>query len=51
MEVEEGSDEKSDIQPHWMAVHVLLKNEFTEVEKSWLICYFPDNVLHDTKCG
>ena len=33
MEVDEGSDQKSDIQPHWMAVHARLKNEFTEDEK------------------
>ena len=41
MEVDEGSDQKSDICPHWMAAHVRLKNEFTENEKyhnlmSWL---------------
>ena len=33
MEVDEGSDQNSDIQPHWMAAHVFLKNEFTEYEK------------------
>ena len=33
MEIEEGSEEKSDIQPHWMAVLARLKNEFTEDEK------------------
>ena len=42
MEVGEGSDQKSDIQPHWMAADARLKNEFTEDEKcrnlmSWLI--------------
>ena len=30
MEVDEGSDQKSDIQPHWMAAHVCLKNAFLE---------------------
>ena len=43
MEVEEGSDQKSDMLPHWMTAHVRLKYEFTENEKchnlmSWLIC-------------
>ena len=33
MDVDEGSDQKSDIWPHWMAVHAGLKNEFTEDEK------------------
>ena len=33
MEVDEGSDQKSDIYPHWMAAHARLKNEFTEDEK------------------
>ena len=33
MEVDKGSDQKSDIQPHWMAGHARLKNEFTEDEK------------------
>ena len=33
MEVDEGSDQKSDIKPNWMAAHVCLKNEFTEDEK------------------
>ena len=32
-EVDKGSDQKSDIWPHWMAVHTHLKNEFTEEEK------------------
>ena len=41
MEVVEGSDQISDVYPHWMAVHALLKNEYTEDEKyhnlmSWL---------------
>ena len=44
MEVDEGSDQKSDIKPHWMAAHARLKTEFTEDEKchnlmSWLICW------------
>ena len=34
MEVDEGSDQKSDIMLHWMAAHVRLKEEFTEDEKS-----------------
>ena len=33
MEVDEGPDKKSDIWPHWMAVCVHLKNEFTEDKK------------------
>ena len=42
MEVDEGSDQKSDIYPHWMAAHARFKNDFTEDEKnhnfvSWLI--------------
>ena len=28
MDVEEGSHQKSDIQPHWMAAHACLKNEY-----------------------
>ena len=46
MEVDEGSDQKSDNQPHWKAAHAHLKNEFTEDEKyhnlmRWLnsICF------------
>ena len=44
MEVDEESDQKSDIYPHWMAAHARLKNEFTEDEnyhnlKGWLILY------------
>ena len=38
MEVDEGSDQKSDILPHWMAAHVRLKNEFTEDEKYGTDC-------------
>ena len=43
MEVEEGSIQKSDIQPNWMAAHAHLKNESMEDEKyrnlmTWLIC-------------
>ena len=34
MEVDEGSDQKSNIEPNWMA---RLKNEFTEDEKYNLI--------------
>ena len=33
MEVDEGSDQKSDIYPRLMAAHARLKNEFTEDEK------------------
>ena len=33
MEVDKWSDQKSDIQPHGMAAHTCLKNEFTEDEK------------------
>ena len=41
MEVDEGSNQKSDIQPHWMAADARLKKVFTEDEKyhnlmSWL---------------
>ena len=43
MEVDEGSDQKSDISSHWVAGHAGLKNEFTEDEKchnliTWLLC-------------
>ena len=46
MEVDEGSDQKSDIWPHWMTAHARLKNEFTEDEKchnlmSWLKSCIP----------
>ena len=49
MEVDKGSDQKSDIQPHWMAGHARLKNEFTEDEKChnlmrWLK-YFDKEIL------
>ena len=42
MEVDEGSHQKSDIYPHWMAAHAHLNNKFTEDEKChnltrWLI--------------
>ena len=45
MEADEGSDQKSDIQPHWMTAHARLKNEFTEYQKyynlmRWLIDFF-----------
>ena len=33
IEVDEGSDQKSDIEPHWMAAYAHLKNEFTEDKK------------------
>ena len=44
MEVDEGSNKKSDIYPHWMAAHARLKNELTENERchnlmSWLKCF------------
>ena len=29
MEVDEGSNQKANIYPYWMAVHARLKNEFT----------------------
>ena len=38
MEVDEESNQKSDIWPDWMAAHARLKNEFSEDEKyhtSW----------------
>ena len=42
MKIDEGSDQTSDIWPHWMASHARLKNEFTEDNKyhnlmTWLI--------------
>ena len=42
LEVDEGSDQKSDIYPHWMTAHALLKTEFMEDKKyhnlmRWLI--------------
>ena len=37
MEVDEESDQESDILPDWMAAHAQLKNEFTEDEKYHLI--------------
>ena len=51
MEVDEGSDQKSDIWPHWVDTHARLKNEFTEDKKChnlmrWLnftcnkLCFF-----------
>ena len=45
MEVDEGSDQNSDIYSHWTAAHARLKNEFTEDEKchnlmSWLVSYW-----------
>ena len=44
MEIDEGSNQNSDVQPHWMAVHACLKNEFMEDKKchklmSWLISH------------
>ena len=40
MEVEEVSDQKSDIWPHWMAAYAHLKNEFTEDKKCHnLMCW------------
>ena len=33
MEIDDGSNQKSDIKPHWMAAHEHLKNAFTEDEK------------------
>ena len=52
MEVNKGSDQKSDIYPSWIAAHARLKNEFTEDEKyhylmSWFIIIMstgPDHV-------
>ena len=45
MEVDKESDKKSDILPHWMVAHALLKKEITEAEKyhnllTWLKSYF-----------
>ena len=34
MEVDEGSNQNSDIDPHSMTAHVCLKNEFKKDEKS-----------------
>ena len=33
MEVDEGSDQTSDVWPQWIAAHACLKNEFTEGDK------------------
>ena len=33
MEVDEGSDQKSDIYPNWMTAQARLTNEFTKDEK------------------
>ena len=33
MEVDEGSERNSDIQPQWMTAYARLKNAFTEDEK------------------
>ena len=41
MEVDEGSAKKSDILPHWMAVHAHLKNEFMEEEKNHNLTSWP----------
>ena len=44
MEVhDEGSDQKSDVQPQWIAVHACLKIEFTEGDK----CH---NLMSRLKC-
>ena len=43
MDVEEGSDQKSDIYPHWVAAYARLK-EFTEDEK-WHISWTGSNFL------
>ena len=50
IEVDEASDQKSDIWSRWMAAHARLKNEFTEGEKchnlvSWLSCSFHTNSI------
>ena len=34
MEIDKGSNQTSDIQPHWMAEHAHLKNEFMVVKKN-----------------
>ena len=46
MAVDEGSDQKSDIQPYWMAAHARLKKEFTEDEKYHNLIF----LLHG-RCG
>ena len=57
MEVDEGSDQKSDIWSHWKAAHARLKNEFTEDEKyhnlmRWLICQtiYASLILQNSHC-
>ena len=45
MKVNERSDQKSDILPHYMAAHARLKNEFTEDKKyhnpmTWRLCMY-----------
>ena len=54
MEVDEGSDQNSDIYSHWIAAHACLKNEFTEEKKchnmmSWLKYMFACSVAVYTK--
>ena len=44
MEVDERSDQKSGMWPHWMAALVRLKNEFTEDEK-----YYNLNLMSSPK--
>ena len=39
MGVDEGSDQKSDVKPQWMAAHERLKNEFVHKLMSWLSCF------------
>ena len=46
MKEDEGSDETSDIYPHWIAAFSRLKNGFTEDEKydnlmRWIISFCP----------
>ena len=56
MEVDEGSDQKSDIKPHWMAAHAYLRNEFTEDKKCqnliiWLTLYMFNCQWHSYLCN
>ena len=54
MEVDEGSDIKSDMWPHWMTAHAHLKNEFTEDEKCHnpicSLCSLQYNILISLEC-
>ena len=41
MEIDEESDQKSDVYPYWMAAHACLKNGLTEDEKCHNLMRWP----------